>query len=148
MKIAATLDHVGAAKTLHNMMRLGTQSKLVASLLTVQFYRLKWEIPDIIIPIPSRGSHEYARLFANTLGLPCHFLLKNTTRRMPQQRLPWAERSNITAEAFRLNSDISGKTVLLIDDLIGTCSTIYAAAATLVGAKRVYSLNLSKLSRL
>ncbi len=147
VKIASALDHLGAAITLHHQLRMGAQSTLAASLLTVQFFRLKWEIPDLIIPIPSRCSKEYALHFAKSLGIPCHFLLKKRMHTPPQHRLPWKERSKLSPHTFHLKGDISGKTILLLDDLVATRSTIYAAVSSLIGIKRVYALTLTSFDR-
>lgn len=145
VKIGAAFDHVGAVMTHLGMVRKGMQVKMAASFLSVQFFRLGWEVPDLVISIPSRGSPEFARQFAASIGVRYGAVLKRGRRTLPQMRLPWKERYQLPGDLFYLKRSVEGKTVLLIDDLMGTGTTIRTAALALEGVKRVYALTLSRL---
>lgn len=113
--------------------------------------------PDLLIPIPlhpvrkrNRGYNQ-AELLAKSIsgytGIPvCGTILirvKNTT---PLKRLNPQERQNNLKKAFLIRgNDVKCKTVLLVDDIYTTGSTIDAAAKVLLeaGAKKVYFITLS-----
>ena len=113
--------------------------------------------PDALIPIPlhkARQRHRgynQAALLANALGaqmeIPVleNYLLRirNTT---PLKRLNPAERQNNLKKAFIIGrNDVKLNTVILVDDIYTTGSTMDEAAKTLLkgGVKRVYFVALA-----
>ena len=106
--------------------------------------------PDFILPVPlsaqrlqQRGfnqSIEIARPLARQLGVPLE--LKNIHRQRdttPQTSLPWKERAKNIRHAFECRIDLTGKTVLVVDDVMTTGATLNELARTLKahGAVRV-----------
>lgn len=146
IKLAAACEHAGAITTFISLVRKGIYSKLASSLLSVQFFRLKWDIPDLIIPLPSRGNFGYIKLFAKAIGVPYCTILKKSKYTLPQMRLPWKERESLTKSDYYLCGSVEGKSILLVDDLFATGATLRAAAGALQGASRINALTLSRLS--
>ena len=106
--------------------------------------------PDLILPVPlsaerlaQRGFNqalEIARPLARTLGVPLetrHIHRRRDTS--PQASLPWKERAKNIRQAFECDIDLTGKTVLLVDDVMTTGATLNELARTLKapGATRV-----------
>lgn len=105
--------------------------------------------PDIIVPVPLHASRKrqrgynqaelLARRCANRMHLPCEpRLLVRQRATPPQVGLSGAERRTNVAGAFAVAAPahaaarLSGKRVLLLDDVTTTGSTLDAAAAALV----------------
>ncbi len=115
---------------------------------------------DVVCPVPlhplrerHRGfnqSEALARRVAETLGTPCEpRLLVRIRETRPQFGLHPAEREENVARAFgRLPVDegLSGKRVLVVDDIVTTGATVAACARALraAGAERVWALGLAR----
>lgn len=111
--------------------------------------------PDVIVPVPlykrklrMRGFNQsayLARKIGETLGMPVseEILVKIQNTRS-QKKLGAAERKRNLVRAFRVREDISGLTVLVVDDVFTTGATIDAAAACLkaAGAEKVFFTTL------
>ena len=106
--------------------------------------------PDLIVPVPlsairlaQRGFNqalEIARPLARALGAPLD--ISHIHRRLdttPQASLPWKERAKNVRHAFECEIDLTGKTVMLVDDVMTTGATLDELARTLKahGAARV-----------
>lgn len=113
--------------------------------------------PDLILPVPlsrarlaQRGFNqalEIARPLARSLGVPMditHIHRRRDTT--PQASLPWKERAKNIRHAFECEIDLTGKTVLLIDDVMTTGATLNELARTLKahGAARVENRVLAR----
>lgn len=96
----------------------------------------------LIIPLPlhaerlrERGfnqSMEIARSLGQHLGLPVdHSSLWRNRATPPQADLPMKERQKNVRGAFECNADLSGKEILLIDDVMTTGATANEAARVL-----------------
>ncbi len=118
--------------------------------------------PDALVPIPlnkkrfiKRGYNQ-AELISNELskliGVPVDSgLLVRAKNTKPQKNLSGEERENNLKRAFKIvRNDVSLKTVMLIDDIYTTGSTIDSAAGCLkeYGVKGVYFVVLSTSSML
>ncbi|HAV00741.1 MAG: ComF family protein [Lachnospiraceae bacterium] len=118
--------------------------------------------PDALVPIPlsrkryiKRGYNQ-AELISNELskriGVPVDAdLLVRAKNTKPQKNLSVEERENNLKRAFKIGrNDVSLKTVVLIDDIYTTGSTIDSAAGCLkeYGVKGVYFVVLSTSSML
>ena len=113
---------------------------------------------DFIIPVPlhprrlkERGYNQSILLateFARRVDMPVRTdMLVRTRRTEAQTQLGAAERRSNVAGAFATRgSAVSGHSVLLIDDVCTTGSTLQACADALrdAGAKRVFGLTLSR----
>jgi ComF family protein len=113
--------------------------------------------PDLIVPVPlsaarlaQRGFNqalEMARPLARSLGAPLEIShihrCRDTT---PQASLPWKERARNIRHAFECELDLTGKTVMLVDDVMTTGATLNELARTLKahGAARVENRVLAR----
>lgn len=112
--------------------------------------------PELIVPVPvhparkrKRGYNQsalIARILASEFGLPFdEKLLIRRKRTKPQTELDRTARQENVARAFRCNASRPvPRTVLLVDDILTTGSTLDACAGELkkAGAEKVYALCL------
>jgi ComF family protein len=115
---------------------------------------------DLIAPLPlfparlaERGfnqSVEIARPLARALRLPMELdgciRSRNTA---PQAMLPWKERRKNICHAFECNVDLTGKSVIVVDDVMTTGATLDEFARTLKahGATRVTNWVIARAIR-
>ena len=105
---------------------------------------------DLIVPVPlatprlaERGFNqalEIARPLARATGAPLEIRHIHRHRdTTPQAGLPWKERAKNIRHAFECELDLTGKTVLVVDDVMTTGATLDELARTLKahGAARV-----------
>ncbi len=145
-RFGAALSYSGPAMDLMREMKYHGRpllAKSLASFMVMQFQRLDWPMPDLIVPVPQsfvrkllRGYSTSAMLayeVAHMLDVPCKELLKRRSGDFPQARLGKEQRRALQADAFnwKKREMIDGKTILLIDDVATTGSTIIAAASVL-----------------
>ncbi len=113
--------------------------------------------PDLILPVPlsparlaERGFNqalEIARPLARALGMPLETSRVHRRRdTAPQASLPWKERKQNIRHAFECELDLTGKTVLVVDDVMTTGATLDELARTLKahGAVRVENCVLAR----
>lgn len=104
----------------------------------------------VIVPVPlsrqrlhARGFNqavEIARPLAQALQLPLdHASLVRVRETIPQSTLPWRARQGNVRHAFGCNGDFSGRTVIVVDDVMTSGATLHAVARVLKdhGAERV-----------
>lgn len=118
--------------------------------------RLDWDA-DVLIPIPlgrqrlkERGYNQVgmiAKPLALALGMryaPNGLVRRKETR--SQVGLTKAERKANVSDAFQAGTDVKRKTVLIMDDVSTTGSTLSAGAEALygAGAKDVYALTVAR----
>lgn len=114
----------------------------------------RWR-PDVIFPIPLhkrkkriRGfnqSEYLARILGKAWGIPVETeILLKVRKTGSQKKLDAARRRKNLEKAFAVTEPLNGLSILLIDDVFTTGSTIDAAASVLkaAGAKNVFFLTL------
>jgi ComF family protein len=112
---------------------------------------------DVILPVPlarlrlaERGFNqtiEIARRLAGHMRLPLE--TQHIRRRVdttPQVALPWKDRAKNIRHAFECDIDLTGKSILVIDDVMTTGATLNELAGTLkaCAAERVGNLVLAR----
>ncbi len=123
---------------------------------TPHIFEIKNNNFDIIIPIPSKftsllqrqfaPAFEFATACSDALGIPISYrsliLRKNIKK---QSRLSRAKRIKNTEDAFLAAAHVSSKHILLVDDVVTTGATMYAAQTELIkkGALSVSTISLS-----
>ena len=94
---------------------------------------------------------EMAILLGRECGLPCQTLLRRKANTQQQKQLDAAERERNAAQSFEIEpgAKVFGKTVLLIDDICTTGSSLAATTALLLGAgaARVVCAVIAKTER-
>lgn len=160
--IAAAFDYVGVAQTLLKQFKHGAQpylAKSAASFLIMQFFRLDWPLPDLIVPLPQAVLHGIERgynqslLLAEVVGSllerPVVQLLKKEGGKYSQTGLNRRQRQKNVMDTLSLkkkNFQYADQTVLLIDDVFTTGSTLQSAAHTLLKHRpaSIYALTLCR----
>lgn len=115
---------------------------------------LNWN-PDVIVPVPltrkkqrMRGFNQSAYLAEHVgkrLGIPVSYsLLMKVHGTKSQKKLNAIQRRRNLKNAFQVKENIKGITVLVIDDVYTTGSTMEAVASCLkkAGAEKVYGITL------
>lgn len=125
----------------------------------IELLKIMGWMVDFVIPVPlglsrqAERGYNQAALLARPLALAAGLLYQpDALRRVRETRTqvglsPEARRSNV-ADAFQASaSRISGKNILIVDDVITTGATIHACAAALTaaGAARIYGLSLARV---
>ena len=113
--------------------------------------------PDALIPVPIHSSRKrkrgynqaevLARALSEHCGIPVYAdLIGRTQKTLPQKNLTRRERQNILKKAFKiLRNDVKLSTIVIIDDIYTTGSTIDAVATTLqeAGITKIYHMTLA-----
>ncbi|MEG1523770.1 MAG: ComF family protein [Clostridia bacterium] len=134
------------------MHRFKYQRQIALASFFAQFIELpdSWKF-DCMIPVPLHPLRQWVRTFNQSQALcaelqqryqrpVCTHLLLRTRYTKPQAQLDAAHRSfNLTA-AFSASKNVSGRSVLLVDDVATTQATLITCADALkqAGAKHVY----------
>lgn len=115
---------------------------------------LRWQ-PDVVVPVPLHPKKQRARgfnqaailgeLIGEYFGIPFSSeLLKKVRSTKSQKKMSAGERRRNLKGAFAVTAPLFGRTVLIIDDVYTTGSTVDEAARALkrAGAGKVYFLAL------
>ena len=139
-------------------LKYGGATALIADIVdTAESFLKEWK-PDIecVVPAPpsrSRNSQpvvEIAKELAKRLNLPLYedALVKSVTTPQMKDIKEWSEREKLLREAIQAGSgDLKGKSILLVDDLIQSGSTVRRVTEVLMkerGARAVYTLVMTR----
>ncbi len=107
---------------------------------------------ELLLPVPLHWWREYRRTYnqsfllseyvSSRYGIPiCRDLLVRTRPTPQQKKLPGKQRLRNLKGAFRAAPECQGRSIVLIDDVVTTGSTLSECARTLkkAGAYRVYA---------
>ncbi len=109
----------------------GPFDHLTARPLLVDYLAERFAAADLVIVSPDAGRVKSAERYSSLLGCEMAIVHKHRSRSVPN-----------AVEARHLIGDVSGKTCVLVDDMIDTAGTLCAATELLQqhGAKEVYGL--------
>lgn len=158
LKMGAALDYVGPVMTLVKKLKYGKipyLAKTASAFMTAQFFQLEWPIPDVIIPVPRRhwflGVNHAALLakkLANSLSTTSVELIKRRVGDLSQARLSKEQREALAVTSFYLKKEtyLNEKSVLIVDDVITTGTTMHRCIEVISGAfpKKIYALSLAR----
>ncbi|MGH7395737.1 MAG: ribose-phosphate diphosphokinase, partial [Candidatus Methylomirabilales bacterium] len=119
-----TMDlHVGQIQGFFN---IPVDHLFAAPVLLRYFQDRQWE--DAVVVSPDAGGVERARAFAKRLGTSLAFIDKRRT-------------GGNETKVMRIVGEVSGKDVILVDDIIDTAGTVTQAVSALKeeGARRIYA---------
>lgn len=156
---ASCFDYIGPSRSLVKELKYCDQphlSKSLATFLFLQFTKLKWPLPDMITCVPSsfirrhvRGYNQselLAQELAKLIARPFTSLLKKTQSTLSQTLLQKNRRKEMLPTLFQLQqkTSLEDKTILLIDDVQTTGTTLEACARALQEGypRRIYALSL------
>lgn len=137
-----------------------THAKWLGVLLEQQAHHQMWPVIDKVIPIPLHSFRQFRRGY-NQAELICHHMalyrnkidletLYRPVRTKPQTKLTKRQRKRNVVDVFVCKQDLTGLTVLVVDDVITTGNTVNQAAKVLLekGATAVYvaAVAIRKLS--
>lgn len=160
-QFAALWEYLGPPATLIKKMKYGNQphlAKAVAAYLVTQLIHLQWPLPDIIVPVPipltryiERGYNQsalIAKFIATTIDRPYLNALSRRCGELSQAGLTQEQRRLLNKNSFTLKStdELQDKTILLVDDVTTTGTTLNHCAATLMEGfpKAIYALTACK----
>lgn len=146
----------GVLKEVIHLFKYGKKvelSNVLGDLMCKALERCDWDF-EYIVPVPLHKKKEHLRTFNQTKlladfiskkrGIPIFHGLKKSIDTPSQVGLSYNERRTNILDCFSLkdNKKIEGKSLLLIDDVMTTGTTIEECSRTLLegGAKEVYGL--------
>lgn len=141
-----TFEGVGPAWTLVKALKSGKAPHLaqgLAGYMALQYLKYDLPLPDFIVPVP-QSLHRFLRIGYNpsrllaehlgkTLDRPVVCLLKRKHQLFCQMKVEREKRLRLSVENFQWKKRmlIGAKTILLVDDVIGTGATLRAASQRL-----------------
>lgn len=165
-KLRAVCKYEGTGRALATRLKFHDKTHLAGSMARMMF-NAGGEVlknADIIAPIPLHRTRKFFRKY-NQAALLAKELAKNkdisqanyvpqllnrVRATTPQTKLNYAQRHKNVADAFQIlaKTDVRGKTILLIDDVMTTGATMNSCAQALLdaGAKRVNGLVFARVT--
>ncbi len=156
-RLAAAFDYAGPPATLIRALKYSNQpylAKAAASYMALQYLLLEWPLPDYLVPVPlsflkrfERGYNQSLLIcleMAKILKVEVADVLKRNHRGYSQAALSRQQRLDFEGHQIYFHSKISleNKTVLLVDDVMTTGTTLNKCAEALFkqGLKNQYAL--------
>lgn len=146
-RMGSVFDYQGPAADLVKQLKYANRpylAKGMGAFLYLQFIQLRWPKPDLIVPIPISLTHWFERgynqtfILAQELGHYLQVPVMNSVQRkggdFSQAALSYEQRQLLTAERFDVPNALAtrGKTILLIDDVLTTGTTLRCCAEALI----------------
>ena len=158
--VASAVLHEGVGANLVYRLKYCGQAGLVegmASFMVLQWHKLGWPIPDVIVPAPiprvrkwSRGYNQsflLAQELGNMLGCPVADALKRRSGDLPQTAISGKERTRITNKSVSLRGGKleREKVILMVDDVLTTGTTLRRCAEALFESypSKLYAMTFS-----
>lgn len=159
--VGASFDYVGPAGSLVKKLKYSDQPYLAkgcAAYMAMQFLRLDWPLPDLIVPVPIAFTHLMTRGYNQSLLLsqelslildkPVQEVLVRKSGDFSQAGLTRKQRLKLEGTRFQLKSklktieSLEEKTILLVDDVMTTGSTMQKCAEAMMEGfpSKLYSL--------
>jgi ComF family protein len=156
--LIACFEYYGPVATFVKVLKSGKMPYLVkaaSSFLYLRYTTLNWPKPDLIVPVPCRTwirwnnhVHLMAKSLASMLNTNYAQPLKRYPGRPRQTELSAEERKTLSSSHFFIKNNLQIKqaTILLIDDVVTTGSTLHSLTTLLIegGAKCVLALVLAE----
>lgn len=145
-KMASVFDYEGPPATLVKYLKYGSLPYLSSGMgayLAAQYFKLEWPLPDLIVPMPISRLRKWERgfnqseLMAQALSFylqrPVKMLLKRRSGDFSQAGMNKEQREDLSADVFSFMEgiDIKDKSLLLIDDVMTTGSSLKCCAEKL-----------------
>lgn len=158
---AATFDYQGPAESLVKKLKYHDKPYLaesLASFMVMQLFKLKWPIPDCIVPVPiskarliSRGYNQsllLAKEIGRHLNRPVLESLGRKSGDYSQASLGYQQRKTLSGNSIYLtrNQGLQDKKILLVDDVMTTGSTLRKCAEILIESlpEQIYGLTICR----
>lgn len=145
-RVGAAFDYLGPAATLIRKLKYGSQphlAKSAAALLIAQWGQMEWPLPDILVPVPISFTHWLTRGYNQSLLLatemsewldrPVQTPLKRSSGDYSQAGMNAEQRRLLSSGNLKLakKHQLYDKTILLVDDVMTTGSTLQRCSETL-----------------
>jgi len=145
-RMAASFDYDGPASTLVRKLKYGDATHLaegLSAMMVAQLLALNWPIPEVIVPVPmsiarwiERGYNQ-SQLLSDSLGLilnvPVVDVLGRKSGDFSQAGLTRQQRMTLDGRSLYIKKSnmVTGKIILLVDDVLTTGSTMNRCAEVL-----------------
>lgn len=151
VQVASVFTLEGPAETLLNKFRRGSAylAASMASFMVLQFLAFKWPKPDFIVPVPMPLLRKFCRGYN-----PAALMAKELARLLEVAYCPALKRrytpprhslDSFPDQTFFCKKAVTDKYVLLVDDFIGTGSTLNACGLALAenGPQSIFGLTFA-----
>lgn len=160
-RCAAAFDYQGPSASLILKMKYANQpylAKGAGAYMALQFLKINWPLPDLIVPVPLTLVHQISRgynqslLLAESLGhilkCPVQQVLRRQWLDHSQAGMSKQQRLELEPDVFSIKKgvDIRDKIILLVDDVMTSGRTLNCCAEILHAGypKDVYALSFCR----
>lgn len=158
--VLAAVRYSKGARSLVTALKFRSETELATPMAEIMALRAR-ELPlsrmDLVVPVPLHLSRKRERGFnqaellatriASRLSIRLETaVIKKTRHTTPQSALTRAERIENAKGSYQTNADLTGKSILLVDDVVTTGATLAECALALrnAGARHVYALAFAR----